>query len=341
MVSFQYKLAEGLAKRGFDVCYDLTDEPYQAVLVIGGTRRLDALWHARQRGVPIIQRLNGMNWIHRLPQKKGQRQYSLRHFLRAEYGNLLLSSIRGRLAQRIVYQSEFSRCWWERVYGPVRASSQVVYNGVNLDQYTPQGGEQPPEDGFRLLLVEGSLIGDYEMGLEVAIQLRQELEGKLAVQGSGRWIELVVVGRISPELQTHWEKVSGQGQSLHGPPIHWAGLVPRERIPEFDRSAHLLYSADINAACPNSVIEAMACGLPVVSFDTGALPELIAGDAGRVAAYGGDPWKLEPPDVAALARAAEEILGDLPRFRTAARQRAETAFSLDQMVDGYLQVLLG
>ena len=52
---------------------------------------------------------------------------------------------------------------------------------------------------------------------------------------------------------------------------------PRERIPELDRSAHLLYSADLNAACPKSVIEALACGLPVVAFDTGALPELVQG----------------------------------------------------------------
>jgi glycosyltransferase involved in cell wall biosynthesis len=89
------------------------------------------------------------------------------------------------------------------------------------------------------------------------------------------------------------------------------------------------------------VIEALACGLPVVSFDTGALSELVTGDAGRIVAYGGDPWRLDPPDVDGLARAASELLGDLPRFRLAARQRAEAAFGLDDMVQAYLDVLLG
>ena len=46
-------------------------------------------------------------------------------------------------------------------------------------------------------------------------------------------------------------------------------------------------------------MEALACGMPVVSFDTGALPELVTQDAGRVVAYGADAWRLEPPDIAA------------------------------------------
>ncbi len=104
--------------------------------------------------------------------------------------------------------------------------------------------------------------------------------------------------------------------------------MPREQIPQIDRSAHLLFSADINAACPNSVIEAMACGLPVVGFDTGALNELVLGDSGRIVAYGGDVWKLDHPDIDALAKAAVEILNDQLRFRSAARAQAESALGL-------------
>ncbi len=38
MVSFQRKLEQGLAECNIQVCHRLEDEPYQAVLVIGGTR---------------------------------------------------------------------------------------------------------------------------------------------------------------------------------------------------------------------------------------------------------------------------------------------------------------
>ena len=115
MASFQSKLAQGLSARGIEVVYHLQDTPYASVLVIGGMRDLLGLGLARQQGVPVIQRLNGMNWIHR------RRRTGLRHAVRAEANNLVLQFIRRRVATRIVYQSEFARSWWERVHGPAPA----------------------------------------------------------------------------------------------------------------------------------------------------------------------------------------------------------------------------
>ena len=326
MVSFRSRIASGLARQGVQVCSDLADEPYRAVLVVGGTRQLLGLWRLRRKGVRIVQRLDGMNWLHRL------RRTSVRHYLRAEYGNFLLRFIRDRLADRVVYQSQFARGWWERRYGAARAPATVVYNGVDLEEFSPDGPEKPPQDHYRLLLVEGSLLGGYELGLEVAVGLVERLNTAHSRQ-LGKPLELMVAGRVSPQLQAGWD-------GHPAAPIRWAGLVPGDRIPALDRSAHLLYSADLNAACPNSVIEALACGLPVLAFATGALPELVTGAAGRVVPYGGDPWRLEPPDIPALGLAASEVLLDQERFRQGARQRAEAALSLERAVAGYLSALL-
>jgi glycosyltransferase involved in cell wall biosynthesis len=323
MVSFLHKLTAGLNARGIQTTNDLRHGDAQAILVIGGTRDLVGLWRAKQRGVPIIQRLDGMNWLHR------KLKTGLRHRLRAEYGNWLLNTIRTRLTSHIVYQSEFSKNWWERVYGKTPVPNTVIYNGVDLTQYTPDGPHTRPTDRYRLLLVEGSLQGGYEMGLETAVQLTQHL-----ISNTQSPIELMIVGKVSPELKTSWDAKAGF-------PISWAGLVPREKIPEIDRSAHLLYSADLNAACPNSVIEALACGLPVVAFDTGALPELVPSQAGRVVSYGGDPWQLDAPDVGALAQGAAEIIQGGDDMRRFARAHAETGFDLEKMAAKYLEVLLG
>ena len=322
MVSFQGRLAAGLTQRGVEVTYDLAARPVDAVLVIGGTRQLGGLWQARREGIPVVQRLNGMNWIHR------RRRTGVRHFLRAEYGNLLLATIRSRFASRIVYQSRFSQIWWERMYGSARAPSQVTYNGVDLNVFSPHGRHERPQATHRILMVEGSLGGGYEMGLAWGVGLVERLSRM------GFTVELVVAGRISARLQTQWQQ-----KALI--PLHFAGLVDAQDIPALDRSAHLFFAADLHPACPNSVIEALACGLPVSALDTGALLELVQGDAGQIVPYGGDPWELDPPDLDGLAQAAAQILHQPLRYRAGARQRAETALGLDQMVDGYTAALLG
>jgi hypothetical protein len=67
---------------------------------------------------------------------------------------------------------------------------------------------------------------------------------------------------------------------------------------------------------------------------------MVSGDAGRVVPYGGDPWRLDPPNIEGLVEAACEIALQQERFRTGARQRAEAAFGVEQMTAGYLQALL-
>jgi glycosyltransferase involved in cell wall biosynthesis len=326
MVSFQARLVAGFEQHGVEISYDLKDPHCAAVLVIGGTRQVGAVWQARRRGVRVVQRLNGMNWIHR------RRPGSLRYFLRAETNNILLAFIRRWLADRIVYQSHFSQGWWEGVYGPTPARTQVTYNGVDLKAFSPDGEQARPEGSFRVLLVEGHLSG-YDQGLENAIRLVGLLRSEHHLP-----VELQVVGDVPVDVRA---KADARVKAWLPGGIDWQGVLRRDQIPAIDRSAHLMFSADLNAACPNAVIEAMAAGLPVAAFDTGALAELVTAGAGRVVPYGSNYWKLEAPVVAPLAAAAVEILNDNGRFRAAARARAEAVFGLEQMVTGYMQVLLG
>lgn len=323
MVSFQSRLIHQLEQRSIAWTFELDDPGITSILVIGGTRQLLSLWQARRRGVRIVQRLNGMNWLHKVEPTR------MRAALRAELNNRLLNFIRNHLADDIVYQSEFSRHWWEQVFGLTGKPNTVVYNGVDLDTYTPHGPEQPPSEHYRLLLVEGRLTGAYARGLDTAVRLAQMLADQHQLP-----LELMVVGDVDGNLRRQMLTLAPNV------PITWQGIVPRDAIPALDRSAHLLFSADLNAACPNSVIEALACGLPVAAYDTGALGELIQDGAGAVVPYGADYWRLEDPQIAPLAAACKAILLDNLPYRQAARKRAESAFSVNTMVDGYLEVLV-
>jgi len=332
MVSFQAKLAEGLSQRGINVCYKTNETNLDAILVIGGTRNLHQLWTAKRQGMRIVQRLDGMNWIHRVKKTGGN------HWVRAEYGNFILRIIRSNLADKIAYQSKFSKEWWERERGETRSQSVIIHNGIDLSRFQPGSTEVIQGADIQLLLVEGSLLGGYEFGLENAVYLANEL-GKLS--SNGRQVNLIVVGKVSDQLKEYWDNwVIDQG-SGGGMKIDWSGVIDHQRIPEIYRRAHILFSADINAACPNSVIESMASGTPVIAFDTGALAELLNDKGGVVVPYGGNPWKIEPPDIISLAEGAKKLLNSLDDYRKSARRHAESAFDLDIMVDRYVEVLLG
>lgn len=319
VTSFRLKFESGLRARNVDVTYDL-NQPADAILVLAGTKNLPRLRRARSKGRLIVQRLDGLNWVHRM------RWAGLRYTLRAIYGNWNLSFIRKHLADKVIYQSQFVKGWWEDWYGAARVPSAVILNGVDLNQYSPNGAHERPTDFYRLLVVEGSLAGGLDSGLFYAVDLAQQLSKK-------HKIELVIVGRADVTTK---KKLQEQKDFQ----LRFIDSMPREEIPFLERSSHLLFSAEVNPPCPNSVIEALACGLPVVGFDTGSLAELARGDAGRLVSHGANPWKLERPDIPSLAEAAEEVLRDNERFRTSARERAEAALGLDTMVDEYLKVLL-
>jgi glycosyltransferase involved in cell wall biosynthesis len=314
------KFEEGLRARGIDITHDLSQK-VDAALVLAGTRHLLALRRARKQRIRIVQRLDGINWVHRA------RWAGLRYTVRAIYGNVNLAFIRKRLADHVIYQSQFIKRWWEDWYRPARVPSTVILNGVDLNRYTPHGLHERPSSHYRLLVVEGSLAGAQNSGLFHAALLAEALAKKFK-------IELTIVGRVDRRSKN---KLSNQPAVR----IRFMDVIPPEQIPWLMRSSHLLFPAEVNPPCPNSVIEALACGLPVVGFDTGSLSELVEGDAGRLVPYGANEWKLEAPDIHALAEPALDVLQNQTHFRKSARARAEDSLGVEKMVDEYLKVLLG
>ncbi len=253
----------------------------------------------------------------------------MKYTVRAEYGNMMLALIRNRFADRVVYQSHFIRKWWEGWGGVANAPGTVIHNGVDLLSYTQNGEGDRPTDKCRMLLLEGSLARGLNSGLFHAVAVAQKLQVKFP-------IEVVVAGTVDEATQA---KFAQSGKSNLS--VKFLGTIPRTEVPKLARSSHLMYCAEVNPPCPNSVIEALACGLPVIGFDTGSLRELVGDEAGVIVPYGANPWKLETPDIDTLAASAEAVLENQDSFRAAARRRAENMFGLDQMVEEYVKVLLG
>jgi len=320
--SFQAKLKKGLQDIGISVHHDIHEPGTRALLVIGGTRRINDLIYAKRHGIRIVQRLDGMNWLHK------KRKTGIKHFLRSERMNLQLSSTRRYFADAVVYQSKFTRDWWNTTFGSLQTPHTVIYNAVDLAEFTPGESAYKAGEEIRILVVEGSFKGGHERDLKNAV------EAAIAIaRESATSVRLLIAGKVENtqknDLITHPAVT-----------IEWLGMVPHTDIPDLDRSAHLFFPAEINAACPNSLIEALACGLPVIAYATGSLPELVGENGGMIVPYNGDYWNLAQPDSKLLAIAAMQILEDHRAFQHSARERAEGMFGVDQMVEAYRKMLL-
>jgi glycosyltransferase involved in cell wall biosynthesis len=321
--SFHQKFVAGLAKRGVQVSYDLSCPDLRAVLVIAGSRHLGWLRNVKKKGIPIIQRLDGMNWVHK-------RKYTgVKHFLRSEVNNWILQTIRRDLAARVIYQSRFSQSWWEGQYGPVAKPTTVIYNGIDLDLYRPANEPIPTGGPIRLMAVEGHLKNGIETGLVNAVT---------ALRGwpdyRGQPVRLAVAGDVPAEVRSRIDPL------LPGR-IDWLGILKREVIPDQLHQSHLFFSVELNPACPNAVIEALACGVPVMAFNSGSIRELVDDASGAILPYDTDVWKMQLADGSPLPTAGTQLLDHLDDYRRGARDRALRLFQLDEMVQAYLKFLLG
>jgi glycosyltransferase involved in cell wall biosynthesis len=107
-----------------------------------------------------------------------------------------------------------------------------------------------------------------------------------------------------------------------------------------DRVLSLIYSAaDIFALpvlqdnLPNTALEAMACGLPIVAFATGGVPDMVRD--------GVEGWVVPPGDVAALGQAIAAALRDHTRralMASNARLRAVQEYGIDLQAQRYLEL---
>jgi len=116
------------------------------------------------------------------------------------------------------------------------------------------------------------------------------LRGALKQLNVDRSVTLAVIGQ-GIKISDFSERVVGLGQ------------IDNERLMSFALSAADLFVLPTRADnLPNVILEAMACGIPVVSFNVGGVPDMVRpGQTGLLA---------PPEDVAALRHAIETLLNN-------------------------------
>ena len=120
--------------------------------------------------------------------------------------------------------------------------------------------------------------------------------------------------------------------------VELVGEYDQRDAPALFRRAHLLLHTKVLDPCPTLVLEAMACGLPVVYPASGGTVELVGDEAGVGVPHPVSWERDEPPEPEAMADAVERVVGDLAVFGAAARARAVERFALEPWLERHAEL---
>jgi len=262
---------------------------------------------ARRRRAPIVVNQDGVAY----PGWAGERTDELNRPLR----QALLA------ADRVVYQTEFSKQSADLFLGEPRGAWEILHNAVDVDQFTP--AERPPSGG-PILLLGGDQTQAYR--IELALRVLASLVPRHPD------VQLLVTGRLVVSPESMIDELDLRGR------VHLLGEYTQNEAPGIFRRAHLLLHTKVNDPCPTLVLEAMACGLPVVYPASGGTVELVAEEGGIGVPHQDSFERDEPPAPEALADAVDRVLADLARYSASARSRVVERFSLEPWLERHREI---
>jgi glycosyltransferase involved in cell wall biosynthesis len=240
----------------------------------------------------------------------------------AAWYRLLLPGL-ARCARRILTDSEFSR---RRLLALFRLPPEKVVAipcGVDPARFHPA-----PPDRIAAVRQRYGIQGEYFFSTGPFNNPRKNLPALLSawrsLQPARRGLALVIAGGAGPVFR--------KGTDFDRPEnVFFLGYVP-------DQDLAALYSGALAFVYPSlyegfglPVLEAMACGAPVIAGDRTALPEVV-GEAGL---------RFDPDDVGGLTAALEGLIRDAGLRETLAQRGRERAvlFSWQRTANNIWRVL--
>ncbi len=277
----------------------------------------ELLWLARQKRARIVCNQNGVaypGWCETGWEKKNRYMAQVLH-----------------ASDYVFYQSQFSKISADHFLGERKTGWEILYNPVDTKIFTPAASDL--DSRHVVLLVSGSHSQFYRIETALrtlALLIKQRTDVRLLIAGRFNWTS-------DNEEARHqvWRLLAELNICEY---VQVLGAYTQQEAPALLRKAHILLHTKYNDVCPGLVLEAMACGLPIVYSHSGGVPELVGQDAGI-----GIPAKLSweqafPPAPELLAEAVLQVAERRAEFAEAARQRAVEKFDLQPWLQRHYDV---
>lgn len=220
-------------------------------------------------------------------------------------------------ADHVFWQSEFCRRAADRFLGVRRGPGEVLYNAVDTTRFIPAARRQTG-GRFTFLVTGGFDTHLYYRIASTLAGLREAVRGGLDAQ-------LRIAGWTTPAVAVRTREDAAR-LGL-GARVELLGPYSQAQAPEIYGAADAYVMTKHLDPCPNAVLEALSCGLPVVYGASGGVPELV-GEAGAGVPVAEDWEQVRLPDAAELGKAMLLVAGRRDELSVAARQRAVARFDI-------------
>lgn len=305
---FLAALTKSLPAKGVQEVFRLSDRP--DVLLVPGGAPAGFLEETASMGIPVVQRLDGVYFD--ITEDYAERNVPLRRTLEQ--------------ADTVIFQSEYSREMALRFIGRPRRHL-VIYNSADPEIFSPSGPIRRPP--FDRVVMAASRWRPHKRLRDVVDAFQRMRDGRTC---------LVIAGSMD-SLSLNLSASSD---------ILLLGDVSQAELASWLRGADVFVHPAWRDWCPNVVVQALACGVPVVCSSLGGTHELV-GDAGIVVESGEheefrplplyDEARILRLDPDRLSSAIEEGFLRKGELKKRSQARASGFLSMDHVVEEYMHVL--
>lgn len=289
----------------FNIVYTLSNTPYLSE---------QALLHIKRKQIPLILNQNGLfypgwydgDW---------------------EKNNFVMSKAY-HLADHVFWQSEFCRRSANKFLGERRGPGEILYNAIDTKLFHP-AGEKSPRKPITFLITG-------KINEHLNYRLKSTIEALAEARNNGLNARLLISGWVeTPHIIKEFAKSLNLDDA-----IDLSGPYTQEKAPSIYRSADVYVTTKYLDPCPNAVLEAMACGLPVLYSASGGTPELVGKTAGIGLPVPEDWYNIHVPSSHDISSGMIRIASSFSEMGACARKRAVEKFDLKDWIERHETVFL-
>ncbi len=275
------------------VDFEYTDNTKNAAGIFFGIEYdIEIIKQIKDAGGFVIQRLDGVYYGKRLEQFQDVQDRT--------------NKIYSEFADHIVFQSEYSRRQCFETFGEISEDKySIIVNGVDRSIFPEIELSTERNNAFTFITT-----GNYRRidMLEPVIKAMDEMEQ------AEKQFKFVVIGPIQDEFK----------HLLDRKYVDYKGTLGLQEVADELVRADVFVYSHLNAPCPNSVIEAISVGLPVVGFDSGSMSELLFFSKELLAKVGDNTFhSYEQFDYKLLKQKLELVITEFEEYKQRALEHYE------------------